>query len=221
MLRDTRSPFYHAFSNLTGPAVVREDVIVQLSRGRRVLHFGFLDAPFTREKLASNTLLHSEIQSVATYAFGIDISASSLEVYRAATHDFNNDLVDVQEPMRTDQIDFLTQGFDVIMFGEILEHLLNPGIALNNLLRICRSNSSCELCITTPNALYLGSFLPALFGREIVHPEHYYYYSPHTLGRLLADAGFGDVRIGFYSDPSTLAAPGLTKAGLIALCRAG
>jgi hypothetical protein len=220
LLRDTRSPFYHVFTDLAGPAAEREDVVMRLAAGKRVLHFGFLDAPFTAKKVSSRSLLHMRIGSVAQYLFGVDINESSMQTYRNLTRDVNNTVMDIQLPIPEERLELLAQNFDVIVFGEILEHLLNPGIALTNLLTMSRLNGNCEVCITTPNALYVGSFLPALFGREIVHPEHYYYYSPQTLSRLLADTGFADIRLAFYSDRNTLATPGLTKAGLIALCRA-
>jgi hypothetical protein len=127
-------------------------------------------------------------------------------------------LLDIQSESNLSFAD-LENRFDLLVFGEIIEHLLNPGIALSNLLTISRLNQNSPVYITTPSAFFIGSFLPAVAAREIVHPEHYYYFSPRTLLRLLHDTGFQNVEMQLYSYPHTLAAPGLTKAGLIAICR--
>ena len=216
IIRDTNSPFYHAFPDLGGRAVVRENFLIDRCAGKRVLHFGFLDAPFTTDRYHTSELLHSRLKQVAHSVFGADISAEALDEYRELSGDRDNMILDVQAPMHPGEF---SNRFDIVIFGEILEHLTNPGAALANLRAISLANDGCEVCITTPNAFFVGGFVPAIRSREIVHPDHYYYFSPATLLRLLTDTGFGRVQLKFYSSRETLAAPGLTKAGLIACCR--
>jgi methyltransferase family protein len=215
-LQDRQSAFYRAFPELGGRAVVRDRFLIDLCSGKRVLHFGFLDAPFTADRYRSGELLHSRFRQVAQSLFGVDINQDALATYRDLSGDMENRILDIQSPV---EMDGLENRFDVVVFGEILEHLSNPQAALANLRAISMANNGCEICITTPNAFYLATFLMSLTSREIVHPEHYYYFSPATLRRLLEDNGFQHVEISFYSSPGTLTAPGLTKAGLIARCR--
>jgi hypothetical protein len=57
-------------------------------------------------------------------------------------------------------------------------------------------------------------------GDEIVHPEHYYYFSPATLRKLLQDAGFTVVELALYASRDSALLPGITKNGVIAMCEA-
>lgn len=211
------STFRHPFAALAGAASIREDFLVELARGRRVLHFGFVDAPFSDERIRSGALLHARLRSVASSITGLDVDAAAVERYRALTHDQHVDTWDVEAP--PEGRPELFQGHDLILFPETLEHLANPGIALRNLRRICLMNPGSELCLTVPNAFFLGGFLEALVGAESVHPDHYCYYSPRTLWKLLTDCGFQDIRLSLYASPDLRHLPGLIKNGVVARCR--
>jgi hypothetical protein len=96
--------------------------------------------------------------------------------------------------------------------------LLHPADALQNLREISRLNNAARLCITTPNAFSITGFFAAAEGNELVHPEHYYYFSPTTLSKLLVDTGFSMVDLRLYSSRELLNSPGITHHGLIAIC---
>ena len=72
--------------------------------------------------------------------------------------------------------------------------------------------------MTVPNAYYAGVWFGALDGDEIVHPDHYYYFSPATLRKLLHDAGFTIVEMALYASRDSAVLPGITKNGVIAMC---
>jgi len=207
--------FVQKFPDLSGRAVVREQFLEELAAGRRVLHFGFLDAPFMEDKVARGDLVHARLRRVAARVYGVDIDAEALERYRAATGDADNGIADVGDSAATAQ---LPQGFDLVLFPEVLEHVQNPGLVLSHLRDLCLRNGGATLCVTTPNAFNAPWFMSALGGREIVHPEHYYYFSPYTLRRLLESVGFTDVRIGMYGPPELVNPQGITGYGLTALC---
>ncbi len=183
---------------------------------KRVLHFGFTDAPFTAERVSSGDLLHTQLRQTSQFLYGLDIDQASIEHYRQVTQDINNAALDIQAPLPN--ADFLSNKYDVIIFGEVLEHLANPGLALKNLLQICRNNPQSKLIITVPNAYFIGAFFVALNGNENVHPDHYYYFSPVTLKKLISDSGFSKVDVSLYGSSITHDAPGITKNGLIAVC---
>ncbi|HQU83935.1 MAG TPA: methyltransferase domain-containing protein, partial [Pyrinomonadaceae bacterium] len=99
----------------------------------------------------------------------------------------------------------LDEKFDVIIAGEMIEHLSNPGLFLRGIKRFM--NDDTKLVITTINA-YCGLRFGIYFLRgkggfnEPVHPDHVAYYSYSTLKLLIerenlkvADFLFYDVGI--------------------------
>jgi hypothetical protein len=192
----------------------RTEYILRISKGKRVLHFGFTDSPFTTARMKSGEMLHLKIKDVAKEAWGSDVDKGAINEYIKVTGDKNVFPIDVSEPI--ENIGKYKKNFDLLIFGETLEHVLNPGITLKNLAKICKVNGS-KLLITTPNAFSVFGFLAAWNGNEIVHPEHYYYYSPVTLTRLLTDTGFRKIKISLYTSEATKDTQGITGLGLIAI----
>lgn len=215
-LPERDSLFVQQFPELAGLPVIREEYLVEMCTGKRVLHFGFLDAPFSEDRIRSGELLHLKLKQVASHLYGIDCNRPSLDRYRQLTGDNNNDIEDVQH---MGQSSVHSHSYDLILFPEILEHLGNPGQALEHLRQVCLKSAGAKLCVTVPNAYYAGSFLRALDGDEIVHPEHYYYFSPATLRKLLCDAGFTVLEMALYGSRDSSVLPGITKNGVIAVCQ--
>ena len=209
---------FHSFRYLQKKHVIREDFLMQLCKGRRVIHFGFLDVPFTVEKITARALLHFRIREVASFLYGIDIDPVSLEKYRQLTGDTQNAILDVQEDLTPKDLLLVSDRYDVILFPEVLEHTLNPAKALVNLRKVCSVNASAKLCVTVPNAFSVAGFFAAVMGSEIVHPGHYYYFSPATITKLLNDVGFSRVELLLYSNRRLVGSPGLTGHGIIAIC---
>jgi Methyltransferase domain len=207
----------HRLPELGEQPVDRDSFVAGICKGRRVLHFGFVDSPFSAARIKAGALLHQRLASVATFLFGLDLDEASIEQYRALTGDRNNEALDIQKPLSP--APFLAQSYDVLVFGEILEHLLHPAAAMANLNAICRLNPGARVCITVPNALAVSGFFTALFGIELVHPDHYFYFSPITLRKLLRDTGFEVVEMHLYTDHASRSCPGLTKNGVIAVCK--
>lgn len=215
-LPERDSLFVQQFPELAGLPVMRDEYLLAISKGKRVLHFGFLDAPFSEDRIQSGELLHLKLKQVANHLYGIDSNGPSLDRYRQLTGDTNNEVEDIQQMGESSTHSHV---YDLILFPEILEHLGNPGRALENLRRVCLKSAGAKLCVTVPNAYYAGSFLRALDGEEIVHPEHYYYFSPATLRKLLTDAGFAVLEMALYGSRDSAVLPGITKNGVIAVCQ--
>jgi predicted TPR repeat methyltransferase len=178
------------------PLVQRVDHLLDRARGRRVLHLGCTNAPYTATGLVDGSLLHLRLHDVAAELHGTDIDRAGLDALAAQgiNHLHHGDLRTLRTPLST-----LT--FDLIVAGEIIEHLSNPGSFLDDVKQVMSANTS--LIITTVNA-YCGFRMAqyALRGRggraEPVHPEHVAYYSYATLTRLAADAGLHVVDTRFY-----------------------
>ena len=216
-LPEAGSPFVQQFQELSHRSVIREEYLLEISSGKNVLHFGFLDSPFSEERIHSGDLLHLKLRSVANRLYGIDSDQRSLERYRHLTGDNNNSVGDIQKDTEDG---IWGDGYDLVLVPEILEHLGNPAGALANLKRLCVTGGRAKLCVTVPNAYYTGSVLRAMDGDEIVHPEHYYYFSPATLRKLLHDTGFTVVELTLYASRDSAILPGITKNGVIAMCEA-
>ena len=79
------------------------------------------------------------------------------------------------------------EGFEVILAGEILEHVSNAGRFLQSVASVMAEET--ELIITTPNASSIRQFLYGLLRREKVHEDHNYYFSYRTIRQLLGKFG--------------------------------
>ncbi len=95
----------------------------------------------------------------------------------------------------------LDETFDVIIAGEMIEHLNNPGLFLQGIQRFMNAETS--LVITTINAYSAFRFL--IYGlrgkggeNEPVHPDHVYYFSYKTLSLIIERANLTVKDFYFY-----------------------
>lgn len=163
--------------------VQRLDLIREFCRGKSVLHLGCTNYPYTEESIKNGMLLHDDLASVAADLWGLDSDIRGISALneRGAAQIVEGDLE------RLDDVD-LDREFDVVLAGEMIEHLNNPGLFLNGVRRFMGDRS--RLLVTTVNA-YCGMrfFWYGLRGKggrtEFVHPDHVAYYSYHTLKVLI------------------------------------
>jgi 2-polyprenyl-3-methyl-5-hydroxy-6-metoxy-1,4-benzoquinol methylase len=76
---------------------------------------------------------------------------------------------------------------DIIICGEVLEHLSNPGWFLT---RLKREFEGVPVIITVPNAFAAAAAKWIAKGIENVNQDHVAWYSPKTLSVLLQRAGY-------------------------------
>ena len=165
------------------PIVDRVRYLRDAARGRRVLHLGCTNHPYTAQSLAAGSLLHLRLQEVAAELWGLDSDPEGLKALAdlGVGHLVQADLERIEQAE-------LPGSFDIIIAGEIIEHLSNPGLFLTGIKRWM--NSETHLILTTVNA-YCGmrAAIYLLRGRggrnEPVHPDHIGYYSYSTIHRLL------------------------------------
>ena len=163
--------------------VKRVDYIKKMCEGKKVLHLGCTNSPFTRESIKNEMLLHHDLKKVAAELYGFDYDAEGLEIFKEIGEE-NIYWADLEHLEDVD----LNETFDVIIAGEMIEHLSNPGLFLRGIKRFMNSDTS--LIITTINA-YSGMrfFIYGLRGKgganEPVHPDHVSYYSYKTLNHVL------------------------------------
>lgn len=169
--------------NFHSRPVQRVDYILSQCTGKRVLHLGCTNWPYTEQSLDDTSLLHPKIAECSGETFGIDADIRGLDILRSRGYDnlYQGDLE------RLDECE-LEGTFDIVVAGEMIEHLNNPGLFLQGVKRYLSAGS--KLIITTINAYSAMRFLIyGLRGRrgkvEPVHPDHVAYYSLSTIKLLI------------------------------------
>ena len=172
----------------------RIELILEKCKGKRVLHLGCVDAGLVHERLRSGELMHQKLTEVASELWGIDINAKDVSFLR---HQGFNNLI-VGDICHLERIEILRgKEFDVIVASEVVEHLQNPGLFLDGVKSLMIPGKT-ELIITVPNAFRVDT-LVRLFRRiEYVHPDHYYWFSYHTITNFLQKNGFEIEKVYVY-----------------------
>jgi glycosyltransferase involved in cell wall biosynthesis/2-polyprenyl-3-methyl-5-hydroxy-6-metoxy-1,4-benzoquinol methylase len=173
----------------------RKDFTMEFCRGKRVLHVGCVDAGIMDERIDANNFLHYQIANVAEKVIGADIEQQGLD--RLAGEGFEVYHLNLEND--GDLLKKLAAQVDVIVLPEVIEHLNNVGMALEN-LKACGFKG--EILLSTPNAFSFRTF--KLIGKcvELVHPDHNYYFSPMTLKTILSKHGFDIERLVMYYWPT-------------------
>lgn len=176
--------------------VQRVDIIMQMCAGKKVLHLGCANYPYTQNSIDNEMLLHYDLEKSASELYGFDFDQPGLDIL-AANGTRNLYRADLE---KLDEV-ALSETFDVIVAGEMIEHLNNPGLFLTGIQRFM--NTETRLVLTTVNA-YCGMrwFWYGLRGRrgkqEPVHPDHVAYYSYSTLSLLVKRHGLDIDSFMFY-----------------------
>lgn len=84
----------------------------------------------------------------------------------------------------------LAQTFDVVVLGETIEHVVNPGALLANMRR--HLNKDGRLVLTTPHPFFFMNTLVPLFSwqQRLWHPDHVAWYCPCTIEGMLRKTGY-------------------------------
>lgn len=146
------------------PVVDRVAYIVDQCRGKRVLNLG-----------CDSGHLHEAIASVASEVYGVDIEPGPRTWL----------VCDIDVEPRQVYTSAHSLGIEMIVLGEILEHLSNPG----HLLKIL-GVFLCPLVVSVPNAFSDAGRQWLKKGFENVHKFHLSWYSWHTLTALLEHCGY-------------------------------
>lgn len=190
--------FRHSLPSLT----LVPDRVVLLERecaGKRVIDIGCVSSGMLEERASNGTLLHQRLAATAGAILGVDIDAPGVQRLKALG--FHNviaaDLAQSSKPVIR-AAERLMKGCDVIVCGEVLEHVPNAGAMLRGVAEVARAFGAHAL-FTVPNAFSIRGMLAVLSGTEIVHPDHKYYFSWRTLRALLECCGLNTEQVYFYA----------------------
>ena len=162
------------------PGIDRIEVIRQACRGKRVLNLG-----------CASGALHERIASAAREVYCADCEPAPKE------HHPHHQQLDLDNWMSVKAM--WLPSVDVVVLGEIIEHLTNPGQLLCH-LRQCNA----FVVVSVPNAMSAGAERWAMKGYENVHIQHTAWYSYHTLHVLMERCGYRVLNFGWYNgEPRT------------------
>lgn len=171
--------------------VNKEAFIAGLCIQKRVLHLGCCRYPYCQESFYSGELFHLKLLKIAQELHGMDIDRPSLDflTQQGIPYLYWGDIEKIE-------INHWDKHYDIIVAGEILEHLNNFGLFLSSIRHLM--NPETLLVISVPNTPTLKGFLRALVGQEMVHHDHVCYFSATTLTTLLDRFEYRVEKIMYY-----------------------
>jgi SAM-dependent methyltransferase len=175
--------------------VDRTDELRRIVRGRTVVDLGFVDPGQARSKRARSTWLHETIRAEARAVVGVDADAEGVEEARQLGFDAR--VADVEDPVSLAALGL--EGAEVVVAGELIEHLDQPGAFLEGVKLLLAENG--VLVLTTPNGHALTNVLGGIAGRELVNPDHVAWFSWRTLVTLLGRHGWQLDSLAYYTFP--------------------
>lgn len=137
-----------------------------VGQGKKVLDVGCRDGTLTQHYASGNEVVGVDVDRVALAACAAQLGIE--------TH-----WCDV-----TAGLPFADGAFDVVVCGEILEHVPYPPLVLAEIARVLRPGGL--LVGSVPNAFRLVNRLKFLFGKDFeVDPTHLHHFSPGSLRQQL------------------------------------
>lgn len=155
--------------------------------------------------------LHAEIRQNAGSVLGIDLVEE--EVAKMSAEGFNVEVANAESFQLEDE-------FDIIVAGELIEHLSNPGKFLSN----CYEHLSEDgiVIITTPNPRRLQHLYWYLSGNESrINTEHTMWFDNQVFGELVSRHNFRIRQFHYYSPSVSLVSRPLFNLGLFQPLTAG
>lgn len=172
----------------------RAEKIVALSKNKSVLHLGFIEHETWHDVHRRGGWLHEKIREVAREIVGFDILENEMKDIRSR-FDYECFRVDVENI--TENI--LKRKFEVIVCGELIEHVSNPGRLLEG-SKLYMTEESIVI-ITTPNPFSMQRMKLIQKNHletEWLNKEHTMWFTFQTLKQLLDRHNFMEIKYGYY-----------------------
>ena len=148
------------------------------TQGRRILECG----------CATGFLSRHLVERGCTVT-GVEIDAGAAENARQWC-----ETVHVIDLNRRDWADEISRGYDTILFGDVLEHLVNPGSVLRRAADLLTPNGRVIICL--PNIAYWKIRASLLRGKfeytsaGILDVTHLRFFTPESARTLIEEAGY-------------------------------
>ncbi len=158
-------------------------------RGKSVLHLGCIgETDVSPEKkleaFAAYRVLHPKLAAVSPRLVGVDIDAATIELIHAR---LGRDGILAGDAEHLENLP-LDDTFDVVLCGNLLEHLSSPGNVLQGVQRFMTPAS--DLIVSVPNSFALLANLRFSLGRFQEGAQHVMSLSKFNLQTLIERHGF-------------------------------
>jgi hypothetical protein len=165
----------------------KNSFLAELVKGKKVIHLGCCDhQAVIDKKRKEGTWLHDILCKEADSCAGIDIDNAAVN--------YLTQQLGIQNIFCCDATFEIPQelkytNWDYILAGETLEHIDNPVKFLTDIRNIYNPYVK-EIILTVPNAFSYINFRNATKNFEANNPDHRYWFTPHTLGKVCFQSGF-------------------------------
>ncbi len=159
----------------------KEEKLISITKNKKVLHLGcvgFADSTSQERIDLAKKSLHFTLTNISQVT-GIDYCREAIDYFK------KNDVFDnvlYGDVEKLNEIN-LNEIFDVVVAGDIIEHISNPGLMLDGIKLFCDSNT--EIAITTPHAFGLLNYLRFIMGRFKEGKEHLMTFNIQNIENLL------------------------------------
>lgn len=167
-----------------------ENLLDTIPPNTKILDIGCVQ--HSAKKASNEDWVHGELYDIGDEVVGLDYQKKEIKELRSQGYNviYGN----------AEELD-LNEQFDVVVAGELIEHLSNVGNFLNGVHEHLRSDGI--LIMSTPNPWAFHRFKQALFGDVYCNEEHTCWFDERTLQQVLNRHGFNLEEITYIkaSDP--------------------
>jgi len=179
-----------------GLVTSRDDYLLSITSGKRVVHVGCVDWPLSQERLRDGSLLHEKLLLNAESVLGVDVDTKGMERLQNTLGGLYSNIDLTDSDVNTNEVTAFKP--DVILAGDVIEHVSSGQDLLNGLARLVNETEA-DLVLTTPNSLAIRNVFNTALGLEMVHPDHSCIYSPLNLRTLVERSGLQVQNWTYYS----------------------
>jgi 2-polyprenyl-3-methyl-5-hydroxy-6-metoxy-1,4-benzoquinol methylase len=156
----------------------RLSYLCMLASGKDVLDVGVVEHFYSSSK--SDEWLHGRLKNSAKTILGIDILHK--DIGRLSDKGFNVIVCDITK-------EALDQKFDIIIIGDVIEHINSPNSLFENSIKMLRPGG--KIVITTPNPWYANVVLKNIFNGVPFtdSADHAMWFDPSTICELASRSG--------------------------------
>jgi len=171
----------------------RWDVLKDYAKGKDVLDIGCTELlGSSKDQKKKERWIHGRLTKITKKLTGIDINKKEVDLLNKKGYNIKiGDASTIN----------LNHKFEVIFAGELIEHLSNPGLFLDNMRKHLKEDG--VLILTTPNRFDALTFFRSLRRNQIPEyrkpiAKHVFYFDEHSITYLLQRHRLEPVNIKYY-----------------------
>lgn len=160
----------------------KQTLVIEHCKNKKVLDIGCVgEFEYTPEKMRNT--LHYRLKPFTKKLVGIDIAEEGIRALNSLGCDCR---IGFAEEIQGD-----LGKFDIILLGDIIEHIPDPCTFLMDLRSLLKKDGT--IICTTPNALSFTNLAFLLMGKRITRHQHVAWYCRVTLKNLFLYSGYKEI----------------------------